>query len=89
MKHGHGCFSETVTGRLVGTEGRINKDEYTEVFHEVLIPSDWVKVHPLARPQPEANGQKNTGETLGQISDVLLWPSQSLDLNPMEHLADY
>ena len=84
-----GCFSEAGTGRLVRIEGKINGAKYREILDEnwsrALRTSDWGEGLPFNRTYKHT--AKTTPERLQDKSlNVLEWPSQSPDLNPIENL---
>ena len=97
MKHScgsiilEGCFSAAGTGRLVRIGGKINREKYREILDENLLWS--VQDLRLGRrftfqqDNDPNHTAKTTQEWLQDKSlNVLEWPSQSSDLNPIEHL---
>uniref|UniRef100_A0A8C7WCT5 Transposase n=1 Tax=Oncorhynchus mykiss TaxID=8022 RepID=A0A8C7WCT5_ONCMY len=97
VKHGGGniilwgCFSAKGTGRLHRIEGRMDGAMYREILANNLLPSvralkmgrGWVFQHD--------NDLKHTARATKEWLHkkhlkVLEWPSQSLDLNPIENL---
>ncbi|KAK3510100.1 hypothetical protein QTP70_026829 [Hemibagrus guttatus] len=86
-----GCFSAAGTGRLVRIEGKMNAAMYRDILDENLLQSAldlilgrWFIFQKDNDPKHTA---KITKEWLRDNSvNVLEWPSQSLDLNPIEHL---
>ena len=89
VKHGGGnlmlwgCFSAKGTGRLHRIEGRMNGAMYWEIWGKNLLPSvravkmgrGWVFQHD--------NDPKHTAKA---TKEVLEWPSQSPDPNPIKNL---
>jgi hypothetical protein len=83
-----GCFSAAGTGRLVRIEGKMNGAKYRRILDENLLQS--VQDLRLGRRitfQQEHNPThtaRTTHEWLWDKSlNVLEWPSQSPDLNPI------
>ena len=86
-----GCFSLAGTGKLVKIEGMMDAAKYREILEGNLFQSsrDLRLVQRFTFQQ--GNDPKNTAKATlewfkGKQLNVLEWPSQSPDLNPIESL---
>ncbi len=97
VKHGGGsimlwgCFSAAGTGRLVAIEGKMNAAKYRDILDENLLQSAQDlrlgRRFTFQQDNDPKHTAKITKEWLHNNSvTVLECPSQSPDLNPIEHL---
>lgn len=96
VKHGGGnvmvwgCFSRDKVGPLVLVDGKMNSEHYQKILKDHLLPHGKNQM-PRGWIFQQDNDPKHTSRSTKTFFrkeklKVLEWPSQSADLNPIEHL---
>jgi transposase len=87
-----GCMTAKGVGYGCRIDGRMNADIYTSILNDFLLPTiKYYKLNKRTAIFQQDNDSKHSSQTARKWLEtnkinILAWPPQSPDLNPMEHL---